>query len=127
MLSSQSDPKELSDWIELDYFDRPRALGRRRKYIVRGFWLGSLVLGIGLAAISFTNWNRAKAIYQAAPVSTPHAMFNDDCNRCHAESFGTWKRFYHQNDGLPSIKDNTCNECHRMADHQTNQTFTPAC
>jgi hypothetical protein len=127
MLSSQSDPKDISEWIELDYFNRPRALGLRRKYIVRGSWLGALAIGGVLAFLPFMNRTSANRIYEAAPVSRSHTMFGDDCRRCHVDSFASGLRFIHQNDGLASVKDTTCNECHPMKDHQDNQAFTPAC
>src|SRR5262249_5365553 len=112
MLSSQQGLKELSEWVELDYFRRCRPLGRWRTHIVRAFWISSLLTGAALLALPFSVWSRPKLIYQSAPVSTSHAMFNEDCNRCHIEAFGTWQRFTRQDENLRSVKDDTCRECH---------------
>ena len=51
MLSSQPDLKELSEWVELDYFRRRRPLGRWHAYVVRAFWIGSLLICAGLIAL----------------------------------------------------------------------------
>jgi len=127
MLSSQSDLKELSDWVELDYFRRRRQLGRWRTYVVRAFWIGSLLICAGLIALPFSASSRLTRIYQSGPVSLSHAMFNEDCNRCHIESFRTWERFAHQDENLRSVKDDTCRECHPVLDHNPDRAFTPAC
>lgn len=127
MLSSQDDPKEIPEWIELDYFDRPRPLARRRKYLLWASWLGGAVLGCALVAMPFTRLPQPRAAYAAGPVSSSHAMFANDCGRCHTEGGQTWARFWAHDDTHRSVPDRACLTCHDGPIHNERQPTAPGC
>jgi hypothetical protein len=126
MLSSQQDPKKLAESLELDYFRRPRPLARWRRRLARGGLAVGLLLGAVLLLPPWTGPRRVLPVYQAGPVSTAHAMFNDDCARCHTESFQTAARLIY-GDAHRSVKDDACLACHDGAPHYRKQTDKPAC
>lgn len=116
MRSEFREPKELPNWIQLDYYRRKRWMGR---------WCNSLIfwtLGIGavlMVLLFFSPWTQA--LYQAGPVSTAHTMFNDDCGQCHRENFQTAWRFIPGYASVRSVPDDACLRCHEGAHHFTGQ------
>jgi predicted CXXCH cytochrome family protein len=129
MLPSQRDaksaseyPKSLSSWLELDYFRRPRRLRRVRGLVT---WTVLLVSTVLIAAITWMPGNRR--VYQAASVSTAHAIFNEDCEACHDASFGTAKRLLHGDDALRSVTDEACLRCHAGDVHHVRQVGESLC
>jgi predicted CXXCH cytochrome family protein len=128
MLSSQQDPKDLPDWIKLDYFRDPRPLGRWRTRLTRGSWLVGGALCAVLLVLPLTGPRRLRPIYESEPVSTAHLAFNNDCGRCHTESLQTARRLI-GGDGVRSVKDAACLHCHEGPPHQATQiqAETPAC
>jgi hypothetical protein len=127
MLSAQHDPKDLADWMELDYFRRPRRLSRWRTGLVRGSVAVAVVIGVGLAVLPFLPRRSAQALFQSAPVATSHASFGDRCDECHKDGFRTGLRFLAQSDAVASVRDETCSRCHEGPIHQEQQTTTPPC
>jgi c(7)-type cytochrome triheme protein len=115
-MPSLHDPKALTESLELDYADRPRLLNRS---LVRCTWLAGL-LALLYAAWTLLPFNRA--MLQAGPVSTPHAMFNSDCSTCHTESFATAARLLPGNHGVHSTPDVACLVCHPRLDHNQHAT-----
>ncbi len=106
-------PKTLPEWIELDYYDRPRRLRRLKLSI------SVLVLLLGVTAITaLTFWPRHQLLYQAGPLSTAHAMFNQDCAVCHTDAFKTATRLWPGNVHLHAVSDDACTSCHNGAPHQ---------
>ena len=84
MLSSQQDPKnpypkDLSDWIERDYIDRPSRLAWRRIASLR--WLGGVVLCGLLLALPFIRFSQPRRMFASGPLAPAHAMFNDACEK----------------------------------------------
>ena len=126
MLSSQADPKDLPEWMELDYFERRRPLTRWRRLLARGSLALGAALGVALILPPFFGPRAALPVYQSRPVSPAHAMFNDDCAACHAEAFRTAGRLIH-GDSFRSVNDATCLRCHDGPAHHAEQTETPAC
>ncbi len=126
MLSSQSDPKDLPDWLELDYFRRRRPLARWRRRLVRGALGAGALLCVLLLLPPFLGPRALLPVYESRPVSTAHAMFNDDCAQCHTESFRPLGRLVHGDD-VRSVDDATCLRCHDGASHHHKQTHTPDC
>jgi hypothetical protein len=114
MPSALRDPKTLAEWIELDYFQRPRPYRRLKRSI---FW------ATFLGAIGVTAWTLLagkRTVYEAGPVSTAHAMFNNECERCHSESFQPLYRFLLADPHVRSVSDDTCRSCHAGSVHHGN-------
>lgn len=129
MLPSQRDaksaseyPKSLSSWLELDYFRRPRRLKRVRGLVI---WTALIVTTVLIVALTWLPGNRR--IYQAASVSTAHAIFNEDCEACHNASFGTAKRLLSGDDALRSVTDEACLRCHAGDTHHARQIGKSSC
>jgi hypothetical protein len=112
MSSPLRDPKQLTEWLELDYFNRPSPFRRLRRVITRATFF------VALAAVTcWTFLPHQQAVYQAGPVSTAHTLFNNDCGRCHAGSFETLHRFVAHNPSIHSVTDETCSGCHAGPKH----------
>jgi hypothetical protein len=111
MSSPLRSPRALTEWLELDYFRRPRRLRRARRWAAWGVLLAALALAALLMA-----WGRP-AIYQAGPVSQAHTMFNHDCGLCHTRPFQTPKRLWPTRAGFHSVTDDACKTCHDGAEH----------
>jgi predicted CXXCH cytochrome family protein len=116
MPSSLRDPKTLSEWLELDYFRRPRLLRR--------LWYTVLVLAFVGSAVVFA-WfffmPRQRGGFQSRPVSTAHAMFNNNCGVCHTEAFRTWDRLARFDSSLRSVPNSACESCHSGPKHHETQ------
>jgi hypothetical protein len=113
MPSAFRNPKNLAEWLRLDYFRFPRTLPRLRATFV---WLTLLVCVFGLGAAFFTR--SEPRLYQAGPLSTKHAQFNNDCGVCHQEHFATAKRFLPWKHSVSSVPDSACKACHQdVQDH----------
>ncbi len=107
------DPKALSDSLELDYVQRPRQVHR---------WMRLFTWGAGLAAVLYAGWTILPANHdqlQAGPLSTPHAMFNQDCGKCHTVAFATAARLVPSGHGMVSAPDPACLQCHPKLDHNS--------
>jgi hypothetical protein len=122
MPSAFRDPKTLAEWIELDYHQRPRRLRRVRRALV---WVTLLVCGGAVGAAALTR--QANKLYQAGPVSSAHAMFNDDCAQCHQGSFQTAQRFLPWGASVRAVPDAACIQCHEGPPHHPNQVTTESC
>ena len=115
MLSGQQDPKspypeDLPRWLELDYHRRLRPLRRRRKWVT----LGTVAVTVAVAVWTMLPGNHAA--HEAGPVATAHAMFNQDCAKCHREAWQPVQRIA-LGDTVRSVPDATCKECHDGAPH----------
>jgi hypothetical protein len=99
-------PKELTDSLELDYVHRPRAFQRWQR---RCLWA---VGGLALLYVGWILWPSHHTALEAGPVSTPHAMFNQDCTRCHTERFATAGRLVPGSHAMSSTPDAACLQCH---------------
>jgi hypothetical protein len=125
MLSSRPEEKDVRGWLELDYVDRPSLLARCRKYLLRVSWWGGLVAGLVL--VGYVLAGQPRRAYTAGPVSTAHAMFADDCSRCHTGPWRTAERWWNHDDALRSVPDTACLACHGGALHNPGQVQTPGC
>jgi hypothetical protein len=121
MPSSFRDPKSLADWIQLDYFRKPGRVWQIRNHLS---WLTFFTF---LALVACSWWPRNRFVYQSRPVSSAHAMFNNNCEVCHVEAFRPPLRLIRadpsprpvRNDpSLRSVSDDTCLGCHRVGAHQ---------
>jgi hypothetical protein len=123
MPSAFRDKKTLSDWIQLDYFRRPRSLRAWRAHLG---WGTLTAVAAGVAVIAFLP--RGKGAFQAGPVSSAHAMFNNDCGQCHTEAFQTAKRLVPVNaSAIHAVPNAACEKCHDGPPHNQKQLTEQAC
>src|SRR5262245_64651057 len=111
MSSPLRDPKSISEWVELDYFRRPRRLRRARRALV---WF-TLLLGAGGLALAL--WPASHPVHPAGPVAPAHAMFGNDCRQCHTEFFRPAERLFRADEALRSVSDAACKRCHDGPPH----------
>ncbi len=109
MPSEVRSPRTLASWLELDYFRRRRLFSAWWWWILGGAAAGALAL-VGVYAAS------GKRAFQAGPVSHPHALFNDDCGKCHEKAFTTVTRLW-AGDSVGTVTDNACVKCHAGPPH----------
>ena len=110
MPSTFRSPRSLGSWLELDYF--------RRRTLFRGWWGGSLLVALvaALAAFGVMLQASGRATFQAGPLSTPHAMFQDRCEVCHTDFGKTFTRLW-RGDKVASVPDDACISCHQGSHH----------
>ena len=103
--------------IEMDYFAR-RAPLRTWRVV-----LSLVALGAAAAWIAIVVLRGHRQAFEPGPVSAAHALFGIRCEACHDGAVQAavvpprWQ----------AATDAACQRCHREADHETNQTSTPAC
>src|SRR5262245_13414341 len=112
MSSVFRDPKTPSAWVELDFHVRRRAFKRWKRRLTLLVLFGCLAAVAASVASSLT-LRRTATWYQSAPLSPPHALFNDDCGKCHSQSFRTARRFLPWNSDLHTVDDKKCLDCHK--------------
>jgi hypothetical protein len=110
-------PKSLSEWQELDYHRRPRPLKSLWRPVLLATLAVAVVALVAVAALQKRVIPRLATAYQAGPLSTAHAMFNNDCSRCHVEGFKTWDRLVHSNSAIRAVSNDTCEKCHLGPQH----------
>jgi hypothetical protein len=104
-------PRTIAEKYSLDYYRRSlatRAWKPRWNY-------AALLLAI-IAAIGFYS-HRRNAVFQAAPVSTFHSSFGNNCEKCHDQSWQTAWRMVNFTDTFHSVSDVACQKCHKAPDH----------
>ena len=123
MPAGPRDPKAFTRWFRLDYFRRPRGLRRAYTPVLIGvLLLTAAAAGAAVACVRLKPAG-ARAAFQAAPVSTPHALFADRCEVCHVEdhAFHTAFRLWPAA-GASSVSDSACLQCHDAGIHNAQQT-----
>jgi hypothetical protein len=105
------DPKTPSAWVELDFHARQRRFKQWKRRLNWTVLIASVLVVGGSIAASVVG-RRTTTWYQAAPVSTSHAIFNDDCGKCHTMEFQTARRFWPANADLHTVPDAKCRTCH---------------
>src|SRR5262245_6400130 len=124
MPSAFRNPKNLSEWLRTDYFNRPRRLPRFKRVLC---WA---TLFFCAAALGIIALNRSEAtLYQAGPLSDKHAGLANDCAKCHVEAFTTAQRFLPWKDSVRAVPDSACIQCHeeQKAPHSPYQKSTENC
>jgi hypothetical protein len=123
MPSAFRDPKSLADWIQLDYFRRPRNLRRWRGWLG---WATLLLTAVVVAVVILLPGG--KETLQAGPVSSAHALFNADCVKCHTESFQTARRLLPgSNEAIHAVPNSACVDCHDGPAHNDKQQAEQSC
>jgi hypothetical protein len=56
-------------------------------------------------------------VYWSAPVSSSHAMFQQDCKQCHVQQGAPLTRLVSLNDSHHSVRDADCQACHAQHSH----------
>src|SRR5438876_154439 len=120
MPSAFRTPKNLAEWLRLDYFRFPRQLPRLRRALC---WATlSLCIGFVGAAYGLSLLNEhylhyfhdsEAMLYEAGPLTSVHANFNNDCGKCHQDSFATAARFLPWKQHVSSVPDSACLNCHK--------------
>lgn len=126
-MSSLRTLKNLPEWLELDYFQRPRAIKSLWKPVALAAFLAATAALLAVAIIHQTGSPRLASIYQAGPLSPAHALFADDCGKCHVESFRTWDRLRQFDSAVRSVSDETCQQCHAGPIHNGKQLVSTNC
>jgi hypothetical protein len=81
-----------------------------------------------IAAVLITAYavRRDQRLYNSGPVSTAHAMFGAQCEKCHVPGAAA-AGLAPANAFFLSVPDKACQECHDGPKHHENQAFTPGC
>jgi len=72
---------------------------------------------LAVLCVAWVLWPTHHTALEAGPVSTWHAMFNQDCGKCHTETFATATRLAPGQTGVHSTPDHACMQCHPAPDH----------
>jgi hypothetical protein len=123
MLPGARDPKAFTRWFQLDYFRRARPLRRLYMPILTAVLLLTAAAGAAGVACVVLKPAGPRAVFQAAPVSTPHTLFADRCEVCHTEdrAFQTGWRFWPASTHASSVPDAACLQCHPAGRHNPHQ------
>ncbi len=114
------DPKDLSRWMDLDYVHSPLPPVHRQLRSWTWFALGAsaaLILAVSL-------WPGSRRVYQAGPLATAHAMFNNNCGVCHTQHFQTVGRLWQSDRQVHSVSDDACLKCHPGPAHNNHVAAT---
>jgi hypothetical protein len=119
--------KNLPEWLELDYYQRPRSLKTLWKPVIL-FTLTSAVVAMLVALVVQKKVAPQLAFaYQAGPLTSAHAMFNNDCGKCHVEAFRTLTRLGKFDGAIRAVPDETCQQCHAGPVHHAKQIRSENC
>lgn len=80
-----------------------------RRWCGRASWGAALVAGALL--VVWTVWGDER-VYWSRPVSSAHAMFEQDCHACHVQKGAPLLRLATLNDHWHSVRDADCQQCH---------------
>src|SRR5215468_7910897 len=122
MPSAFRNQKNLKEWLELDYYQRPRGL---RRWCNRLTLLLLLLCVVGVAGAFFLIPRPARLV-QAGPVTSAHSIVRD-CERCHQEAFSTAKKLLPENASLRVVPDDACTQCHDGPAHNSMQSEEVHC
>jgi hypothetical protein len=116
------DPKTLAEWIQLDYFRKPGRFWKIRNVVT---WL-VFITCLALITLTWPSW--ARFVYESRPVSSAHAMLNDNCGVCHAAaSFQPAMRLLRSDPSVRSVPNDTCRACHPVGPHHEECVQDPDC
>lgn len=119
--------KNLPEWLELDYYRRPRTLKSLWKPVV----LFTLIAAVSVLLVALVVEKKMvpqlASAYQAGPLTSAHAMFNNDCGKCHVEAFRTLTRLGKFDGTIRAVPDETCQQCHAGPVHHAKQIRNDNC
>jgi hypothetical protein len=126
-MSSLRTLNTLYEWLELDYFRRPRPLKSLWRPVVVGTFLLATAVMIGLAIMNKVMSPHVAAVFQAGPLSAGHSLFNNDCGKCHVGNLQTLNRLVRFDPTIHSVPDSACLSCHAAQAHNTKMAEQTAC
>ena len=115
MPSAFRNPKNLAEWLELDFFRRPRSLSRWKSMLI---WLTFVAL-LGWSGGGVFH-SRVHAL-ASGPVSAAHTFIGNDCTQCHTEPLQTPKRFVRWDNNVRAVSNEACSKCHEGPPHNDQQ------
>ena len=86
--------KEIAQRLESNYIKSIRPLARWRNTLIV-----VLVVSGAVAIVLFAGWRPTRTLLSKGPLSSPHALFEQRCEVCHANAFSR-------------IPDEACIKCH---------------
>lgn len=110
-MANQRTSKSIAERIDTSYYKHRHPIRAYKRYTS---W-GLLVLTFLCLLVPTLLWDHR--IFQAAPVSSSHRLFGDQCERCHTETWGPMKRLATLDGDQMSVSEKACRECHNTADH----------
>jgi hypothetical protein len=114
-MSQLRNSRQLSSRVEVEFHHHPH---RFRRFT----WWTALVLALAASVWLVQAGTRGEhRIYEAGAVSTPHAMFENDCNLCHIDNMAPLKRLASLSDDVHSVSNAKCIVCHIGPAHHDNQ------
>src|SRR5688572_27392020 len=103
--------KSIAERIDTGYYKQRHPIRAYKRYLAWG------LLGLTVLCLLVPMLLREHRIFQAAPVSSSHRLFANECWRCHTESFGPLKRLVTLDDNRVSVSAQACRTCHDTAPH----------
>ena len=122
MSDAPRDPKRLTEWLRLNYFERPRAFARWRRRSLTMAGLLAAIPAFALLAVAFGGPNigiRSRTLTSSG--SQAHASFINKCCKCHVEQFAPVGRLNPLNGEIHSVPDTACLKCHDAGVHSNRQ------
>jgi hypothetical protein len=108
--------RQLAGRVEIEFHRHPNRFRRLT-------WWTALICVIAAGAWLVQAGTRGEhRIYEAGDVSTPHAMFENDCKQCHIDNWAPAKRLVTFSDDVHSVSNQKCVVCHIGPIHHHNQT-----
>ncbi len=107
--------RQLSGRVEVEFHHHPN---RFRRFTWWTALACVIAAGVWLVQAGTRGENR---IYEAGAVSTPHAMFENECQRCHIDNWAPVQRLTSFTDQVHSVSNEKCIACHMGTLHHQNQ------
>lgn len=107
--------RQLAGRVEVEFHQHPN---RFRRFTWWTALACVLVAGVWLVQAGTRGEHR---IYEAGDVSTPHAMFENDCKLCHIQNLAPLRRLVSFSDDVHSVSNEKCIACHVGPAHHANQ------
>ena len=106
--------RQLAERVEIDFYKR------RNRFRL---WTWSLALAAAVLSAVWLVWAAAggnQSLYVSGPISTSHAMFENDCAKCH-EQWAVLERLVSFDDQTATAPDEKCLACHAGPAHHSQQ------
>jgi hypothetical protein len=98
--------ESVAERIDVEIDRVPKPLARTRRIAM---YLATIV---PLAWLALAAARQDRTIYEARPVTQPHRMFENECQKCHTETMQPLVRLATLNNNARSVRDESCRRCH---------------